>query len=326
MPSISPIIGVPCLLALRRADARRGLVLTCIGDRLGDALRRRRMRGQKIRRRRIDGVALLRLELGIALHRGEKTRRAVRIVAGARGDADADRVRFEFLLLREACELKFRFGKRQRPGFRIADHVVDDAADKIDLLLLLLAQLGMPRDDMAHLMGDHGSKLGVVVGERDEAARHIELAGRQRESIDRLRIEDGDLVMQVRLIRRGDQAFDHLLDHGLQPRVVIDTAISREDALMLAQHRRRHAGVGLLGRSRIPRQWHIGGRRRGASGKQERRERDARLAQPVTCDARSSRSHHVTQPIAQITRDPRSRSAPDASPRSTGCPACRALR
>ena len=170
------------------------------------------------------------------------------------GDTDADRVRLEFLLLREACELKLRFGKRQRPGFRIADHVVDDAADEIDLLLLLLAQLGMPGDDMAHLMGDHRSKLGVVVGERDEAARHIKLAGRQRESIDRLRIEDGDLVMQVRLIRRGHQTFDHLLDHGLQPRVGIDTAISRQDALMLAQHRGRHAGVGLLGRSRIPRQ------------------------------------------------------------------------
>src|SRR5579863_4239514 len=88
-------VDVPCLFALHRADAGRRLVLPRIGNRFGHALRGRRMRGKKIRRRRIDGAALLRFKLGIAFHRGEKARRAVRIVAGAVGDADADRIRFE---------------------------------------------------------------------------------------------------------------------------------------------------------------------------------------------------------------------------------------
>ena len=220
------------------------------------------MRRQKIGRRRIDGVVLLRLDLGIALQRGEEAHRAVRIVTGARGDADADRVRFEFLLLREARQLKLRFGERQRARFRIVDHVGDDAADQIGLLLLLLAQLGMVGDDMAHLMGDHRGELGIVVGERDQSARHIKLAGRQRKGIDRLRIEDGDLVMQVGPLRRRDQALDHLLDHGLQPRIVVDAAVGRQDALMLTQHRRRHGGIGLLGRRRA---WPARGTLRAAS-------------------------------------------------------------
>ncbi len=48
--------------------------------------------------------------------------------------------------------------------------------------------------------------------------------------------------MQVGTLRGGHQFLDELLDHGLQPRIVIDTAVSRQYALMLAQHRRRHLG------------------------------------------------------------------------------------
>ena len=112
-------------------------------------------------------AGLLRLDFGVALHRGKESRRAVGIVAGAGGDADADCVRFELLLLREACELKFRLGERQSPGCRIADHVGDDAVYQIDLLLLLLTEFGVFRDHMAHLMRDHRRKLGIVVGERN---------------------------------------------------------------------------------------------------------------------------------------------------------------
>ena len=97
----------------------------------------------------------------------------------------------------------------------------------------------MSRDDVAHLVGEHGGKLGFVVGERDQAARHIDLAGRQGEGIDRLRIEHRDLVVLVGLFRSRDQALHGLLDHGLQAGIVVDAAIGREDALMLALHRGR---------------------------------------------------------------------------------------
>ena len=253
------------------------------------------------------------------LHRGEEAHRAIRIVAGARGDADADRVGFEFLRAREARQRELRFGERQRAGFRIADHVGDDAADQVGLLRLLLADRGVARDDVAHLVRQHGGKLGFVVGERDQAARHVKLAGRQREGVDRLRIEHRDFVMQVGPLRRRDQPLDRLLDHALQRGIVIDAAIGRQDALMLAQHRRRHGGVGRLRRRRQRRLRRDGGRRGGAGGEQQRRHGDARMGKPKLAvpDRPANHGHRVNRPI---TRDRASRSAPDAPPRSMGCP------
>ena len=129
-----------------------------------------------------------------------------------------------------------------------------------------------------------------------ESARHIKLAGRQRESVDRLRIEDGDFVMQVGLFRRRDQAFDHLLDHA---------------SAAAGRYRRRHRSRGCADARAAPPAtcrcrpvWPAPeARASGASAggeavqaaSSERRERDARLAQPVACDAQSSPSHHVTQ-------------------------------
>ncbi len=212
-----------------------------------------------------------------------KRDRAVRIVAGAGGDADADGVGLEFLRAREARQFELRFGERQRAGFRVADHVGDDAADQVGLPRLLLAHLGMAGDDVAHFVREHGGQFGIVVGQRDQPARDVELAGRQRESIDRLRIEDGDLVMQVGFLRRRDQPLDHLLDHALQLRVVVDAAIGREDALMLAQHRGRHRGVGLLCRRRNRGLRRDGGRRGGASAAStsSRRSNSAASATPA---------------------------------------------
>ena len=132
------------------------------------------------------------------------------IVAGARGDADADGVRLEFLRAREAGERKLRLGERQRAHFRIADHVADDAADQRRLFRLLFADRGVAGDDVAHLVRQHRRQLGFVVGERDQPAGHVKLAGRQGEGVDRLRIEHGDLVVQVGPLRRRHQAFDGL--------------------------------------------------------------------------------------------------------------------
>ena len=228
------------------------------------------------------------------LHRGEEAHRAVRIVAGARRDADAERVGLEFLRARKVHQLEFRFRQRQRADFRIGDHVGDGAAGEIGVARLFLALLGVPRDDVAHLVGEHGGELGFVVGERDQAARHVDLAGRQREGIDRLRIEHGDLVVLVGLFRSRDQALHGLLEHGLQAGIVIDAAIGGEDALMLARHRGRQ--LGLL--RRLDRR-HRGGlrrdrRRRGGARRQQQRN-DSCAGMPKTCDPRTSPLHrHVT--------------------------------
>ena len=168
------------------AIGRRRPVLPRIGERIGDALGSRRMRRQKVGRARIDGAGLFRLQVGIVLHRSEEANRAIRVVAGARGDADADAVGLEFLGARKARQREFRFGERKRSGCRIGDHIGDDAADKVGLTRLLFADLGVAGDHMAHLMRQNRGQFGIVVRQRDQAARDIELAGRQSKSVDRL--------------------------------------------------------------------------------------------------------------------------------------------
>ena len=59
--------------------------------------------------------------------------RAVRIEAGARGDADADAVGLELLCAREACERDLGFGERERAEIRIAQQVGRDTVDERSL-------------------------------------------------------------------------------------------------------------------------------------------------------------------------------------------------
>ncbi len=60
------------------------------------------------------------LQFRIAPHGGEEAHRAVGVVAGACGDADADAVGLEFLRAREAGERDLGSGERERAHFRIA--------------------------------------------------------------------------------------------------------------------------------------------------------------------------------------------------------------
>ena len=211
--------------------------LAGIGERVLHALGRRRMAGEKVERARI-GAAAGRLDIGIALHVGEEARGAERIEAGARGNADADAVGLEFLRAREARQRQLRLGERQRAGLRIAEHVVDHVADDGGLLGLFLADRGVARDHVSHLVRQHRGELGLVVGERDQSARDVELAVRQREGIDRRRVEDGHLVFEVRPFGRRHQAVDGLFDLRLQARVLVDAAIGGENARVLALRRR----------------------------------------------------------------------------------------
>ena len=125
------------------------------------------------------------------------------------------------------------------PSLRIAEHVGGDAADQRGLPRLVLADRGVARDHVRHLVRQHRGELGVVVGEREQAARDVELAGRQREGVDRRRVEDGDLVVQVRPLGRRDQLVDRLVEQAFELGIVVGAAIGREDALVLALGRDR---------------------------------------------------------------------------------------
>ena len=95
----------------------------------------------------------------------------------------------------------------------------------------------MARDHVAHLVRQHRREFGLVVGERDQPARDVELAVRQREGVDRRRVEDGDLVFEVRPLGCRHQPVDGLLDRRLQTRVLVNAAIGSENARMLALRR-----------------------------------------------------------------------------------------
>ena len=253
------------LVALRRDVLPRGVL--CVLH----PLRRRRMRRQEVLRARIDR-GLADLQLGIALHRGQEARRAEGIEMGARRNADADAVGLEFLGAREARHRQLGLGQRQRGEIGIVAHVGDDAGDHRGLARLVLADRSVFGQHMRHLVAQHRGQFRGVAGERDQAARHIELAGRQRERIDRARIQDRHLVGLVGPLRRRHQPVDGLGDEGLELRIVIGAAIAGENTLMLALGGRRlhHGAVGLdrVGRRRgglEPAHVAAGGKREGGA-------------------------------------------------------------
>ena len=98
-------------------------------------------------------------------------------------------------------------------------------ADDGNLPGLFLADRGMACNDMPHFVREHGGKLGLVVGERDQSARDVELAVRERECVDCRRIEDRDLIFQIRPFGCRHQAVDGFFDQALQARVVVHPAI-----------------------------------------------------------------------------------------------------
>ena len=71
----------------------------------------------------------------------------------------------------------------------------------------------------------HRGQFRGVAGERDQAARHIELAGRQREGVDRAGIEDRHPVGLIGTVGCRDQPIDGLADQRFQLRIVIGAAI-----------------------------------------------------------------------------------------------------
>ncbi len=129
----------------------------------------------------------------------------------------------------------------------------------------------------------HRRQFRGVAGERNQAARHIELAGRQREGVDRAGIEDRHLVGLVGTIGRRHQPVDGLADQGFELRIVIGAAIGRQDPFMLALGggRLRNGAVSALaGSSAFPATRSGTGCRGRRSRPSAKAMRTARRAQP----------------------------------------------
>jgi hypothetical protein len=225
------------ILAVALGIFRRG-VLPRHRRRLLHALGGRRMRGQEVLRARIER-GLAGLQLGIAFHRSEEARRAIGVEMRMRGDAHSHLVGVDLLRAREIRHRHLVLGDGEGGHLGIVAHVGDDAVDDRGLPGLVLALGGVLGQHMRHLVGQHRGQFRGVVGERNQPARDIELAGRQREGVDRARIEDGDLVGLVGPLGGRDETVHGPADERFELGIVIDAAVGGEDALMLLFGRRR---------------------------------------------------------------------------------------
>ena len=160
---------------------------------------------------------------------------------------------------------------RERREVRIGAHVSDDAGDDRGLARLVLANRGVLGEHMRHLVAQHGGEFGGVAGERDQPARHVKLAARQRKGVHRAGVEDGDLVALIGTIGCGDQAVDRLADQRFELRVVIGAAIGCQYPLMFALGGRRVRDHRLgFGRRRGGRRCHLETAHVAAGGQQKR--------------------------------------------------------
>ena len=77
---------------------------------------------------------------------------------------------------------------------------------------------GVVQQHVRHLVREHGGKLRGIVGKRDQAARDVEVAARQREGVGDRGIQDRHLVVARRIVGRRDQAGDDLRHRPLDLR------------------------------------------------------------------------------------------------------------
>ena len=215
-------------------------------------------------------------------------------------------VGLEFLGAREARERDLGFGECERAGLRIAQHVLHDAAHQRHLARLVLSDVGMACDHVRHFVGKHRGELGRVVRQRDQPPRHVELPARQREGVDRRRIENGDAIVHVRPLGCGDELDHHLVEHGFEPGILVGAAIGGQDALMLAL--RRSGQLLLLG---LPRRLRERWQRPRRRADREQGRTAARKREPENADTRN-RAGPMKRP-----RHPRRR--PAVGPRRRGC-------
>ena len=158
-------------------------------------------------------------------------------------------------------------------------------ADDGDLPGLFLADCRMARNDMTHFVREHGRKLGSVVGERNQSTRDVELAVWKRECIDRRRVEDRDLIFQIRPFGCRHQAIDGFFDQALQARVVVGPAVRSKYAGVLALCSRCLIGLGRDLRHRQRDEAVVGcaGAARQQNGKQCRQSKRPVRRSPCQC-------------------------------------------
>ena len=101
---------------------------------------------------------------------------------------------------------------------------------------------GVMRADMADFMGHDSGNFRGVIGQRQQPARHIEIAARQGEGIDHRRIQQCHLVRLAGRITGGGKLDQRFVQQALGCRGVEFAAEQRHKPLVLAPASRINAG------------------------------------------------------------------------------------
>ena len=84
------------------------------------------------------------------------------------------------------------------PGTKMPSDREADAGLRLARVLLR----GMTRGDVADLVAEHAGQLRLVVQIRQDAARDVDVAARQREGVDRGAVDNGERPRQVGPVRQ----------------------------------------------------------------------------------------------------------------------------
>ena len=162
-------------------------------------------------------------------HGAEEARRRMRIEPRFAGDHDAFLVGRQLLRLAEGGERQLRLVGRLVGRGIAAEHPAHHLVDQRRGADAVGARLRVLEDDVRDLVRQHRRQLALVVGQRQDAARHVDVAAGQREGVDDGAVEDGDGEFGVGLVGRRQQFADDLRQHDLGRPVGVDAAIGSDD-------------------------------------------------------------------------------------------------
>ena len=217
------------------------------------AILRRRMRLQPVRH------ALVVARLFDPAERRQHLRNAVGIPAGARHVLHAEAVGLRFVVAAvlqhqqtetALAELRERTRRRHEDA---AENEPELRAGRSRVLLRC-----MTRRDVSDLVAEHAGQLRLVLQERQDAARYIDVAAGQGERVDGGDVDDGEVPRQVRTLGELREAKADVADVLLKRAVAVDAHLLADlgvlrladlDFLVLAHQRELTLARGGIGRA-----------------------------------------------------------------------------
>ena len=162
--------------------------------RLAHSVNRARVGGQQVIRGGVIGAtAQLGLEAGVGAHLGQETGHRTGVIAGPGEIANTQGIGLEFLIPAIAAKVKRAAQVGQIAGRSAACHRAQNAGAEPGQHLPAIALGRMTGRHMANFMGQNTGQLGLIAGQGDQSARHIDIPAGQGEGVDNRRVQHGEM-------------------------------------------------------------------------------------------------------------------------------------